>query len=242
MKTRRGSGRADVGAIASLLQRLERILAGRPEEMMPRLRTLAAEVDRLVPYHDGHLIRVAFYSMAIGLRLKLPPEDLLTLEMAALLHDFGKIGVEPAMLEKEEGLSDEESAEIRHHAERGYHIISGFPKLEKVAHIIRDHHERYDGQGYPNRKSGSDISLLSRIIAVADAYDAMTTSRPYRRRMSHRQAVAELKKNAGVQFDPLVVEHFVNGRPQRSSVLRGGRRQRIAVGSRSGPGTPEPAG
>lgn len=241
-KSRKSPVRADVGAIASLLQRLDGILAGRPEEMMPQLRNLAAEVDRLVPYHDGHLIRVTFYAMAIGLRMGLPQEDLLTLEIAALLHDFGKIGVEPSMLEKEEDLSAEESAEIRHHAERGYHIISGFSKLEKVAHIIRDHHERYDGKGYPNRKLGHDVSLLSRIIAVADAYDAMTTSRPYRRRMSHLQAVAELKRNAGIQFDPLVVEHFVNGQPERIPVARGRRWPAMAGGRRLGPGTIKTAG
>ena len=199
------------------MSRLEDILSDDPQRMLTRLRDLAAEVDRIVPYYDGHLIRVTFYAMAIGLRMKLPQEDLLTLEIAALLHDFGKLGVEPKMLEKEEVLSEDESAEIRHHAERGYHIVSGFPKLERVAHIIRDHHERYDGNGYPSRKQGHNISLLSRIIAVADTYDAMTTSRPYRRRLTHRQAVAELVRNSGKQFDPQVVEHFVNGEAPRAS-------------------------
>jgi HD-GYP domain-containing protein (c-di-GMP phosphodiesterase class II) len=212
--------RTDVGAIASLLKRLDTILAGDPREMVYRLRALAAEIDRLVPYYDGHMIRVTFYSVAIGLRMKLPQEDLLTLEIASLLHDFGKVGVEAVTLDKEESLSADESAEVRHHAERGYHIVSGFPKLEKVAHIIRDHHERYDGSGYPNRKKGHDISLLSRIIAVADAYDAMTTSRPYRRRLTHRQAVAELMRHSGRQFDPEVVEQFIGQREVAAMAAR----------------------
>jgi HD-GYP domain-containing protein (c-di-GMP phosphodiesterase class II) len=169
--------------------------------------------------------------------MKLPQEDLLTLEIAALLHDFGKVGVEAVTLDKEESLSDDESAEVRHHAERGYHIVSGFPKLERVAHIIRDHHERYDGSGYPGRKQGHDISLLSRIIAVADAYDAMTTSRPYRRRMTHLQAVAELVRHAGRQFDPGVVEHFINsedvaGMAAKPPAGRPGGRRPAAAGHR----------
>ncbi len=210
MSGKRKNQPADVRAIASLLSRLESTLSGDPGTMLPQLRTLAAEVDRMVPYYDGHMIRVAFYAMAIGMRMGLPQPDLLTLEIAALLHDFGKLGVEPEMLAKEEVLSEDESAEVRHHAERGYHIVSGFPKLERVAHIIRDHHESYDGSGYPNRKRGQDISLLARIIAVADAYDAMTTSRPYRRRLSHQDAVRQLWDNAGRQFDPLVVRSFLS--------------------------------
>ncbi len=204
------SRRTDVESIASLLKKLDGILAGDQREMIYRLRTLAAEIDQLVPYYDGHMVRVTFYSVAIGLRMRLPQEDLLTLEIAALLHDFGKVGVECDTLDKEESLSDDESAEVRHHAERGYHIVSGFNKLERVAGIIRDHHERFDGNGYPNRKQGHDISLLSRIIAVADAYDAMTTSRPYRKGMTHVQAVAELVRHSGKQFDPEVVEHFIS--------------------------------
>ncbi|MDI6740138.1 MAG: HD-GYP domain-containing protein [Candidatus Edwardsbacteria bacterium] len=200
----------DINAISSLLERLDIILGGPKAEMLPRLRELAQEVDRIVPYYDGHMIRVTFYSVAIGLNMKLPREDLLTLEVAALLHDFGKLGVEESTLDKEERLSDEEFAEIQHHAERGFHILSGFNQLSDVAGIIRDHHERFDGTGYPRRKHGHDISLMARIIAVADSYDAMTTSRPYRRRLTHEQAQNELIEQAGKQFDPEVVHHFID--------------------------------
>jgi HD-GYP domain-containing protein (c-di-GMP phosphodiesterase class II) len=200
----------DINAISSLLERLDSILGGPKSAMLPQLRELAQEVDRIVPYYDGHMIRVTFYSVAVGLNMRLPREDLLTLEVAALLHDFGKLGVEESTLDKEERLSDEEFAEIQHHAERGFHILSGFSQLSDVAGIIRDHHERFDGTGYPSRKHGHDISLLSRIIAVADAYDAMTTSRPYRKRQSHEQAQNELIEQAGRQFDPEVVHHFID--------------------------------
>jgi HD-GYP domain-containing protein (c-di-GMP phosphodiesterase class II) len=200
----------DVNAITNLLTRLDQILAGDPDKMIRQLRQLAKTVDRLVPYRDGHIIRVTFYSLAIGMRMGLPQEDLLTLEVAALLHDFGKLGVDEATLEKEETLSSEELTEIHHHAERGYHIISGFSKLCSVADIIRDHHEKYDGSGYPNKKTGQDISRLARIIAVADAYDAMTADRPYRKGLPRKQAEAELLIHSGTQFDPEVVDFFVN--------------------------------
>ncbi len=200
----------DVNAITDLLTRLDRILAGDPNKMIRQLRKLARVVDRLVPYHDGHILRVTFYSLAIGMRMGLPQEDLLTLEVAALLHDFGKLGVDEATLDKEESLSTEELTEIHHHAERGYHIISGFTKLCAVADVIRDHHEKFDGSGYPNKKTGHDISRLARIIAVADAYDAMTADRPYRKGLPQKQAEVELLIHSGTQFDPEVVDYFVN--------------------------------
>ena len=199
----------DVNAIAQLLTKLDQILAGDPDKMIRQLRQLAKVVDRLVPYHDGHIIRVTFYSLAIGMRMGLPQEDLLTLEVAALLHDFGKLGVDEYTLEKEDQLSDDEVVEIHHHAERGFHILSGFAKLEQAAVIIRDHHEKYDGSGYPSGIKGQDISLFARIIAVADAYDAMTTQRTYRPTFNSQQALAELRGNSGNQFDPMAVELFM---------------------------------
>ena len=201
----------DLKAIDALLSRLGQILDNpSPQEMLLQLRTLAVDIELLVPYHDGHMIRVTCYALAIGDRLKLDDKDMLALEISALLHDFGKLGIDCSMLEKNGRLTETEAANIHDHAERGYQILTGFNKLEWVASIIRDHHERFDGQGYPSQKQAHSVSLLSRIITVADAYDAMTTSRPYRKRMSHAQAVHELVKFAGIQFDPLVVRTFVS--------------------------------
>ncbi len=210
MKKNPAHKKTDVAAITSLLVRLDKILAGPKEDLLPKIRKLAKEVDELVPYYDGHMVRVTFYSLAIGLRMDLSREDLLTLEVAALLHDFGKLGVDEYTLEKEDQLSADERMEIHHHAERGFHILSGFVKLEQAAVIIRDHHEQYDGSGYPARKKGPNIPLLARIIAVADAYDAMTADRPYRKGLPQKQAEAELLAHAGKQFDPQVVDYFVN--------------------------------
>jgi putative nucleotidyltransferase with HDIG domain len=209
-----GSEAAEVKAI---LRRLDDIL-GLPsqQEMLLKLRSLAADIDLMVPYHDGHMIRVTCYALAIGDRLGLSPKDMLALEIASLLHDFGKLEVDSIMLEKDRSLNDDETAEVRGHAERGFRILSRYPRLEWAASIIRDHHERFDGGGYPARKLAHSVSLLSRIIAVADAYDAMTTSRPYRKRMSHTLAVRELLDNAGKQFDPLVVRSFLSSKDRES--------------------------
>jgi putative nucleotidyltransferase with HDIG domain len=210
MKKKPARKKTDVAAITSLLVRLDKILSGSKADLLPSIRKLAREVDQLVPYYDGHMVRVTFFSLAIGMKMELSREDLLTLEVAALLHDFGKLGVDEYTLEKEDKLSDDEMMEIHHHAERGFHILSGFAKLERAAVIIRDHHEKYDGSGYPGHKRGPDISLLARIIAVADAYDAMTADRPYHKGLTQKQAEAELLAHAGKQFDPQVVDFFVN--------------------------------
>lgn len=210
---------AESGAagVNSILRRLEDILElPSQQEMLLKLRSLAADIDLMVPYHDGHMIRVTCYALAIGDRLRLSPKDMLALEIASLLHDFGKLEVDSVMLEKDRSLNDDETAEVRGHAERGYRILSRYPRLEWAASIIRDHHERFDGGGYPARKLAHSVSLLSRIIAVADAYDAMTTSRPYRKRMSHTLAVRELIDNAGKQFDPLVVRSFLSSKDRES--------------------------
>ncbi|MBI4726626.1 HD domain-containing protein [candidate division TA06 bacterium] len=220
MKRKPVHKKTDVAAIASLLVRLDKILAGSKAGLLPSIRKLAREVDQLVPYYDGHMMRVTFYSLSIGLKMGLSREELLTLEVAALLHDFGKLGVDEHTLEKEEELSDDEINEIHHHAERGFHILSGFAKLERAAAIIRDHHEKYDGSGYPAHKKGPDISLLARIIAVADAYDAMTADRPYHKGLSQKEAESELLHYAGKQFDPQVVDCFVNRIKDKKPKLR----------------------
>jgi putative nucleotidyltransferase with HDIG domain len=174
------------------------------------------------------MIRVTCYALAIGDRLGLSPKDMLALEVASLLHDFGKLEVDGQMLEKDQGLTEDETAEVRGHAERGYRMLSRYPRLEWAASIIRDHHERFDGRGYPSRKLAHSVSLLSRIIAVADAYDAMTTSRPYRKRMNHTLAVRELLDNSGSQFDPLVVRSFLSSKDRESLGLADRMRENVA--------------
>lgn len=156
----------------------------------------------------GHVRRVSGYALAIGRRLGLPPSELRALTLAAEMHDVGKISIPDSILAKPGPLSDEEFTIVKTHTQRGYDIAHRVRTLEPLADIIRHHHERLDGSGYPDGLAGEQIPLLSRIIAVADTYDAMTSKRPYRDAMSHSAAIAELGRLRGVLFDARCVTAF----------------------------------
>jgi HD-GYP domain-containing protein (c-di-GMP phosphodiesterase class II) len=157
----------------------------------------------------GHVSRVAAYALTIGRRLGLGPGELRALVLAAQMHDVGKIGIPDAILGKPGPLSAQEFAEVRLHTRRGHAIAERVPALRDLAPVIRAHHERLDGSGYPDALRGDEIPLLARIIAVADSYDAMTSARPYRQPLSHEDAVAELRRVRGVQLDPACVDAFL---------------------------------
>lgn len=131
------------------------------------------------------------------------------LEAAALLHDFGKIGIDEEILLKPSSLTVQEKQEIEKHVLRGYYMLDGFSELEEVIKGVKSHHERYNGLGYPEGLAEDSIPLIGRIIAVVDAYDAMTNDRPYRKARTKQEAIEELKKFSGKQFDPEIVEVFV---------------------------------
>jgi len=174
--------------------------------------TITAVVNTLEardPYTRGHTGRVTTIAKAIAAGMGLSEEELFIIEIGALLHDVGKIGVTDAILKKPGPLDSEEYEEIREHPEKGRHILSNIAYLEKVIPCVLHHHERYDGSGYPQHLAGADIPLPGRIISVADAFDAMTSDRPYRRGMQFARAVAELRRGAGKQFDPKVVRAFL---------------------------------
>jgi HD-GYP domain-containing protein (c-di-GMP phosphodiesterase class II) len=139
----------------------------------------------------------------------LSDEDLFIIEMGALLHDVGKIGVTDAILRKPGPLDSGEYEDIQEHPVKGRLILSNIAYLEKAIPCVLHHHERYDGSGYPEQLAGADIPLPGRIISVADAFDAMTSDRPYRRAIPWRRALAELRRGAGRQFDPKVVRAFL---------------------------------
>ena len=175
------------------------------------LDTLNAVVNTLEardPYTRGHTERVTRLAKALARKMGLSEEDLFTIEIGALLHDVGKIGVPDAILHKPGPLEAEEMAKIREHPSKGRHILSNIAYLERAIPCVLHHHERYDGKGYPEGIAGAGIPLPGRIISVADAFDAMTSDRPYRRKRDPESAVAELIRHSGRQFDPDVVAAF----------------------------------
>ncbi|WP_246073151.1 HD domain-containing phosphohydrolase [Paenibacillus dokdonensis] len=175
--------------------------------------TLAVALDARDPYTAGHSLRVAEYSELIGRLCGLSPEDLMVIRKSALLHDIGKIGVRDTVLLKEGRLTDEEFDQIKLHPGLGENILLQIEPKDAMAVLlpgVRSHHERYDGKGYPDGLAGEEIPLLGRIIAVADAYDAMTSDRPYRKGMASSVALLILDEGRGTQWDPVFAKVFVD--------------------------------
>ncbi|TDT71915.1 putative nucleotidyltransferase with HDIG domain [Hypnocyclicus thermotrophus] len=173
------------------------------------VKALIKAIEAKDKYTKGHTSRVAKLSKEIALILNLPKNHVETIEMAAFLHDVGKIGIRDSVLLKPGKLSNEEYEEIKKHPEFGFEIIKDIEGMDKIAEIIKYHHERWDGKGYPEGLKGYHTPLEARIIAIADCYDAMTTARPYRKALSHEIALKEIKKYSGSQFDPILSNLFI---------------------------------
>ena len=156
-----------------------------------------------------HAEKVSEISKIIGKMLNLPQDVINEIEIAGLMHDIGKIGISDLVLNKEGALTEEEYTEIKRHPEGSYHILKAVDAYTKLADYVLSHHERWDGKGYPRGIKGKDIPLVSRIIAIADAFEAMTSTRPYRETLSEAEALLEINKNAGTQFDPEIAHKFV---------------------------------
>jgi len=169
---------------------------------------LVGPVESGEPYMRGHSRRVALMAALIGEALQLSLEDLRTLHQSALMHDIGKIGVPDTILNKPERLTDDEFLVVKSHPVRGEAIARAFPHLANALPGIRSHHERWDGSGYPDGLVGDAIPLQGRIIAIADVFDAMTSSRAYRGAHDLRTVLGELRRGAGVRYDRQVVEAF----------------------------------
>jgi HD-GYP domain-containing protein (c-di-GMP phosphodiesterase class II) len=176
------------------------------------VRSLAQALDAKDPYTKGHSDRVAEYTVMIAAEMAqkagIPPEELELLRVAGILHDVGKIGVPESVLLKPGRLTEEEFKQIQKHAEQGDTIVQPIRFLDPVRGAVRSHHERFSGGGYPDNLVGNEIPLYARIMAVADAFDAMTTSRSYRRGLPVDEAVKRLEEGIGSQFDPAVVDAF----------------------------------
>lgn len=174
---------------------------------------LAAALDARDPYTAGHSLRVAEYSVLIGRKAGLSEEEIDLLRKTALLHDIGKIGVRDHILLKEGKLTEEEFNQVKTHPQQGENILLQIEPADAMAPYlegVRSHHERYDGCGYPDGLKGKEIPLFGRIIAVADAYDAMTSDRPYRSGMRSADALNILEEGKGTQWDPDFAGMFVN--------------------------------
>jgi len=160
-------------------------------------------------YTAGHSRRVMEYSKDIGQRMKLDKTDIEDLKRSALLHDIGKIGIPDIVLNKKTNLTDEEYTTIKSHPETGASILKYIKAFKNLVPAVYHHHERFDGEGYPEGVKGTAIPLHARIIAIADTFDAMTSRRSYRNALSFRSALSELERNKGVQFDPDIVDIFI---------------------------------
>jgi len=174
------------------------------------VRSLITALEAKDLYTRGHSERVARYSRAIAQALGMSKTDVERIEIAALMHDIGKVGIGKGILSKPGRLTVEEVREIRSHPATGMTILSDLRVLSDLSRIVVAHHERWDGSGYPNGLSGAAIPFESRILAVADAYDAMTSNRPYRSALSRREAVDEVRRGSGIQFDEAVVAAFMS--------------------------------
>ncbi len=173
------------------------------------IEALASAIDAASPITHGHSKRVTQFALILGEAVGLNQSDLSTLHYGALLHDIGKLGVSPAILDKESSLTAEEIAAVREHPVIGERIIAPVEFLQGARLIVRHHHERWDGQGYPDRLRGEEIPLGARIVAIADFYDAMISVRSYKRGMEPQAVAAEIRAGAGTRFDPDLAESFL---------------------------------
>ncbi|MGQ0571420.1 MAG: HD-GYP domain-containing protein [Armatimonadota bacterium] len=173
------------------------------------IRALAAAVDARDAYTGGHSSQVSVYAVAIARGLGLSEQDIQVVKMAGYLHDLGKIGIPDEILRKTGRFDEKEWATIRRHSLIGFHILEPVHIDERIKLAVKHAHERWDGSGYPDRLAGEAIPIHARILVVADAFEAMTSDRPYRNALSTGHAIQELQRNAGTQFDPHVVKTFL---------------------------------
>jgi HD-GYP domain-containing protein (c-di-GMP phosphodiesterase class II) len=170
---------------------------------------LAEALEKRDYYTGGHTNRVSTYCMAIAGQLGLGEKEMETLWLSSILHDVGKIGVLDSVLQKPGRLDEKEFAIMSMHSQYGSEILSHIKSLREIVPGVRAHHEQFNGSGYPDKLAAEEIPLIARIISVADAFDAMTSDRPYRKALSRKEAFSELERNKGRQFDPDIVDAFV---------------------------------
>jgi HD-GYP domain-containing protein (c-di-GMP phosphodiesterase class II) len=201
--------RARTNELRSLNERLNGMLETLYTSYRATLRALAGALEARDVETRGHSDRVVAYCLKLGKEMGLSHRELIGLEQGALLHDIGKIGVPDSILLKNGSLSPEEWVLMRRHIDHGLKIIDGIDFLSGARPVVGQHHEKFDGSGYPEGLTGEQIHVNARIFAVADAFDAIMSNRPYRKATSYESARAEILSHAGTHFDPVVVRSFV---------------------------------
>jgi HD-GYP domain-containing protein (c-di-GMP phosphodiesterase class II) len=197
--------------IQRAIEEIRRRAEENEELFMGSIRMLANAIDEKDPYTRGHSERVAYYSACVAKHLGMSTEEVERVHLSGIIHDVGKIGIEDKILRKAAALTDDEYEIMKQHPTKGEHILEAVPLLKEKAGDGLMHHENVDGSGYPRGLHGDAIPLFGRIVSVADAFDAMTTDRPYSKAMTFEAAVARLKFLAGKKFDPACVEAFERG-------------------------------
>jgi len=201
----------EVNLLASRVNKLiQKFTVEKEQILISIIMTLVNTLEVRDQYTHGHSTEVALMVTDIMDKLNMDTEEKFTINFAALLHDIGKIGITDTVLNKTGKLTDAEFDIIKQHPVIGAKILEGIPSLNQIQQIVKHHHERYDGRGYPAGLAGQDISFGSRIIAVADSFQAMISDRPYRKGMSQAVAMEELERNKGTQFDPEIVDVFLD--------------------------------
>ena len=200
------SYRANSGYVEDLSDKNEQI----NRMTFETIEAISSTIDAKDEYTRGHSNRVAEYSVIIARKMGIPEDELSNVRYIALLHDIGKIGVPDSILNKKGRLTDEEYEQMKRHTVAGETILSGVATIPDLMVGAKFHHERYDGKGYPSGLKGEEIPLIARIIAVADAFDAMTTNRVYRKGLPSDVVLSELRNGKGTQFDPDVAQAFID--------------------------------
>ena len=205
----KSTGRSTVRIYHAIIERLVRTAADNDRDLINSLRTLMTVVNGKDSYTYGHSERVSYYAKNVGKRLGIGPQELRQLEFGAFLHDIGKLELPHEVLNKNGPLSQKEWEMVKQHPSWGSDILRPISLLQDTIPMVLHHHENYDGSGYPEGLKGKKIPLPARILRVVDSFDAITTSRPYRRSLSIEEAINEIIRGRGLYYDPLVLDIFI---------------------------------
>jgi putative nucleotidyltransferase with HDIG domain len=210
---------AIAASIAGSIESAQFFMAKQRSWFIQTVIALAQTIELRDPYTAGHSKRVTRYALLLADALKLPPKERRQIEIGGQLHDIGKIGIRDTVLRKTGKLSAAEDQHMQSHTVKGAAIVAGIPELAPVLPIVRNHHERWNGRGYPDRLAGEAIPLAARIVAVADSFDAMTSNRPYRAGLSVDEAFRQVERAAGTQFDPECSRAFLGLRHRIAQIV-----------------------